>query len=99
MSSVLYSQLRNRELARTLAPGERMQSGDVIFARWNGGAATSDITHALIVAKVRKRKVWIAQHTTDRYETWKAWQIRALRDNPNTSVSILRPISTRFDLP
>jgi len=99
VSNVLYTHLLTTGLARSLAPGEPMRTGDAIFARWNGGNAAKDITHALIVAKVRKRKVWIAQHTTDRYETWAAWQRRAVAINPNTSITILRPTSTRFDLP
>lgn len=96
---VLYNQLFDHGLARIVSPGERLHSGDIIFYWWNGRTRIEDINHVNVVAGVRKRRVYIAQHTTDRFVTIRRFNDLAREGHPNVDRVVLRPIATRFDLP
>lgn len=96
---VLRNQLYDHHLARVVGQGERLRTGDVIFYWWNGRTAIKDINHINIVASVRKRQVFVAQHTKDPLETIRRWNERARGDHPNFDRVVLRPTATAFDLP
>lgn len=96
---VLYNQLFDHGLARTVSPSERLRSGDIIFYWWNGRNRIEDINHVNVVAGVRKRRVYIAQHTTDRFVTIRKFNDLAREGHPNVDRVVLRPVATRFDLP
>lgn len=95
---VLYNQLVDHGLARVVSH-ERLHSGDIIFYWWKGRTKISDINHVNVIAGVRKRQVFVAQHAKDRLETLRAWDIRARGGNPNMDRVVLRPTATAFDLP
>jgi YD repeat-containing protein len=96
---VLYNQLLDHGLARVVGANERLHSGDVAFYWWQGRSKISDIDHINIIAGVRKRQVYVAQHSKDRLQTLKSWTKLAVEDNPNADRVVLRPVATRFDLP
>lgn len=95
---VLYNQLVEHGLARVVSTGERLHSGDIAFYWWNGRTKISDIDHVNVIAGVRKRRVYVAQHTKDRLQTLKSWKALAHRDHPYMDRVVLRPVATRFDL-
>jgi YD repeat-containing protein len=96
---VLFNQLRDHGLARVLAKGERFRTGDIIFYWWDGRSTIDKLDHVQIVAAVRKRQVFIAQHTSDRLESIRQWNARARPDHKNMDRIVLRPTATAFDLP
>lgn len=96
---VLYNQLVNHGLARVVTSPERLHSGDILFHWWKGRTQIDDIDHVNVVAGVRKRQVYIAQHAQDRWMTLRKWSALARKDHPRLAWVVLRPVATRFDLP
>ncbi len=96
---VLYNQLMDHGLARVVGRTERLRSGDIIFYWWKGRSRIEDINHVNVVSQVKRRRVFISQHTTDRAnETIRAFNDRARADWPSFDRVVLRPVATRFDL-